>query len=568
LDSDASTLTPQGSGCRERAAAAALEEAADAHQAVLVTSAAGRRTRGRRPLWVWALPFALMTGVLCARNAPVLATPFYERGDEAANSILIEQARRFTLLVGIYSRTHLNHPGPAFLYPRASGEQLFWAATRWVPTAVDGQLVAVYALNGVFAAFVVAIAYGWTRRVRGAVACLAVVFIFAYLHPPAFSSDWLSYSYVPVYFAFVIAVASVAAGRLQDVWIMVVTGWFLLEGHVAFLLFVPVLGLIAVAGLAWPRRRRLGEALRSLAAGHRGTWVPALAISAVFALPVVVNLIEHWPGDWPRYFALSGDHAGGSSPTPRQVADYALWYWRPLRHTLLPVPYSWLIPLVAYLAAALATATLTRGPLRRFLTALLVVNTVSSVLLLAFADRGIDHVGPGTYYVCYFYWSAPAIMLLVVGLAVAEALPSAASIPAAGTVSVAACVAFALAPATSTLFHSTASDPALPHAVSVLAARSAGKPVVIRIKNGAWGEVAGFLVQAERSNVRACVADPSWTFMMTRQFICTPGELAQSAAYAFQAAAQAPAGTPAVVRLGAVSVMVTDRPGVVTGPAR
>ena len=143
---------------------------------------------------------------------------------------------------------------------------------------------------------------------------------------------------------------------------MVVTGWFLVEGHVAFLLFVPVLGLIAVAGLAWPRRRRLGEALRSFAAGHRGTWVPALAISVVFALPMIINLITAWPGDWGRYIALSGDHAGGSSPTPQQVAGYALWYWRPLRHTLLPVGYSWLIPLVAYLAAGLATAKLARGP--------------------------------------------------------------------------------------------------------------------------------------------------------------------------------------------------------------
>jgi hypothetical protein len=515
------------------------------------------------------LPFALMTGVLFARNAPVLGTPLYERGDGAANSILIEQARRFTLLVGIYSRTHLNHPGPAFLYPRALSEQLFWAATRWVPTAVDGQLIAVYALNGMFAAFAVATCYGWTGRVRGVVACLAVVFTFAYLHSPAFSSDWLSYCYVPVYFAFLVAVASVAAGRLQDTWIMVVTGWFLIEGHVAFLLFVPVLGLIAVAGLAWPRRRRLGAALRSFTAGHRGIWGPAVAISGVFALPMIVNLIAHWPGDWARYVALSGDHAGGSSPTPLQVADYALWYWRPLRHTLVPVNYSWLIPLVAYLVAGLATAKLARGPLRRFLTSLLVVNTVSSALLLVFADRGIDNLGPNpSYYVCYFYWSAPAIMLLVAALATADALPSAVSIPAAMTVAVAACVAFGLAPATSTLFHSTGSDPALSPAVRVLAARSAGKPIVISLNHDAWGEVAGFLVQAERSNVRACVADPYWTFMMTRQFICTPRDLAQGAAYGFLPAAQAPAGTPAVAWLGAGSVMVTGHVGVVTGSAR
>lgn len=201
---------------------------------------------------------------------------------------------------------------------------------------------------------------------------------------------------------------------------------------------------------------------------------------------------------------------------------------------------------------------LTRGPVRRFLTALLIVNTVSSALLLVFADTGVDHLGPATYYVSYFYWSAPAIMLLVAGLAVAEALPSAVSVPAAGAVGVAACLAFAFAPATSTLFHSTVSDPALPRAVRVLAARSAGKPIVIQLKHGAWSEMAGFLVQAERASVCACVADPHWKFMVSSQFICTPQQVAHGAAYMFTPASQAPPGVLTLARLGAI---------VVTGPA-
>ena len=49
-----------------------------------------------------------------------------------------------------------NHPGPAFLYVQSWGEDLFWAAGRIVPTAWNGQLIAVYALNAVFAARVFA----------------------------------------------------------------------------------------------------------------------------------------------------------------------------------------------------------------------------------------------------------------------------------------------------------------------------------------------------------------------------------------------------------------------------
>src|SRR5271167_462612 len=76
----------------------------------------------------WAVPFALVLAVLLVRNAFLFGTPEYEDADMAANSILIEQARRFTLLVGHYSRYHFNHPGPAFLYVQAWGESLFYDA--------------------------------------------------------------------------------------------------------------------------------------------------------------------------------------------------------------------------------------------------------------------------------------------------------------------------------------------------------------------------------------------------------------------------------------------------------
>ena len=123
----------------------------------------------------WAAPFALVLAVLLVRNAFLFSTPEYENADMGANSILIEQARRFSLLVGNYSREHFNPPGPAFLYVQAWGESLFYDALHVVPTAWNGQLIALYALNALFAALVVAIGYGWTRSVRGAAGTLAVV---------------------------------------------------------------------------------------------------------------------------------------------------------------------------------------------------------------------------------------------------------------------------------------------------------------------------------------------------------------------------------------------------------
>jgi hypothetical protein len=258
--------------------------------------------------------FAIVAGVLLIRNAFLFTTPLYEDEDMAANSILIEQARRFTLLVGNYSRERFNHPGPAFLYVESWGESLFWAALRVVPTAWNGQLIAVYALNALFAGLVVAIGYGWTRSVRGAASVLAVTVGYGALHPAMFSMDWMPYMYVPAYFAFLVAIASVAAGRTSDSWIAALTGWFLIHGHACFLLFVPALTIAAVLARRWsgppvPPGR------------HRRAWLPVGVISAVFALPIAAELALHWPGNFGKYFSYGGSgQAGGHGAA--QVASY------------------------------------------------------------------------------------------------------------------------------------------------------------------------------------------------------------------------------------------------------
>ena len=209
-----------------------------------------------------------------------------------ANSILIEQARHFTLLVGNYSRDHFHHPGPAYMYVQAAGESLFWAWLHLVPTPWNGQLLAAYALNGMFMALVVGVGYGWTRSLRGAAACFAVMVAFASVHPAVLSSDWMPYLYVAPYITFIVAAASVAAGRTRHAWIMALAGWFLIHGHACFLFFVPVISCAVLAAVLWPRRHRpgeLGASVRSFFATQQRVWVPVAVISAVFAFPIVAE---------------------------------------------------------------------------------------------------------------------------------------------------------------------------------------------------------------------------------------------------------------------------------------
>ncbi|MGA2827974.1 MAG: hypothetical protein ABSF03_17880 [Streptosporangiaceae bacterium] len=503
----------------------------------------------RRPWWIWAAPFAIVLTVLFVRNRFLFTTKWIEQGDAAANSIRIQQAMHFTLLVGNYSREGFSHPGPAYMYVQAFGQWLFESGLHVVPTAWNAHLLAVFVLNGALLALAVGIVYGWARSLRAAAACFAVVLVFGAVHPTAINSDWMPYMYVVMYCVFLIAAASVAAGHVRDLWIFALTGWFLIHGHACFLFIVPVITAGVLAVLLAEHRRAPVAALRRFVRDGRRAWIPAVAISALFALPIVVNLALHWPGDFGKYFAYSKSSAAGGHSV-LQIVRYALWFWWPDRH-------GWLAPVLLFAGAIAVAAGLARGGLRRFLLMLLGINVVSSLAVGLYAAAGIDDLNQ--YYIAYFYWSAPLLALLVIAVGLSQALGARTGTALAAAGAVAALAVFALVPGMRTSTEDT--DSALPHAVAVLAAHAPGREIVLSIQHDAWIDTTGFLVQAERVHIRACVDDPYWTFMMTAQFICTPQQAAGGVRFTFDSP-HAPSSAPILLRFGHTDVVA----GPVTRP--
>jgi hypothetical protein len=500
---------------------------------------------GRRPWWVWAVPFTLLFALLCARNRFLFTTRLYEQGDAGANSILITQAKHFTLLIGNYSREGFHHPGPAYMYVQAFGEYLFANALHVVPTAWNAHMLAVFALDCVFVALAVAVVFGWTRSLAGAAAGFAVFTGFAIAYPPIVNSDWMPYMYVLAYMVFVIAAGSLASGHAQDAWIFALTGWFLIHGHACFLFFVPVISLAVLAAVLWPHRRTLRASAGSFFRERRGVWIPVAVISAIFALPIVVNLVLHWPGDFGKYLSYSSSGQAGGHGL-RQVAQYALWFWWPHQHTWV----AGLVPVVGYALALAVTVGLSRGPLRRFLLALLAVNAVSSLAFLFYAAVGIDDLTE--YYIGYFYWSAPLVTVLVVVLGAVGAMRARLGAGLAVLAAVVTFVVFAVIPGTRTSTNDI--DESLPQVVATLAARAPGQMIVLHIDHSAWVETTGFLVQAERSGVKACLDDPRLTFLMTEQFICTPAQVASGQGYWFYLPDSTPPGARVIMRFSGVAV--------------
>ncbi|MGD0065079.1 MAG: hypothetical protein ABSB76_16730 [Streptosporangiaceae bacterium] len=526
--------------------AAGVERAGETAVGPVAARSAGTEPTARRPWWVWAVPFTVLFVLLCVRNRFLFTTRLYEQGDGGANSLLIRQAKHFTLLIGNYSREGFNHPGPAYMYVQAFGEYLFQNALHVVPTAWNAHMLAVFALDCSFVALAVVVVYGWTRSVAGAAACFAVFCGFAIAYPSIVNSDWMPYMYVPTYMVFVIAAGSLVAGRAQDAWIFALTGWFLVHGHACFLFFVPVLTLVVLAAVLWPHRRTLRASVGSFFRERRGVWIPVAVISAVFALPIVVNLVLHWPGDFGKYLSYSNSgQAGGHSV--RQVVKYALWFWWP-HHTWAAA----LVPVAGYALALAVTVWLSRGPLRRFLLAMLAVNVVSSLAFLVYAAVGIDDLT--AYYIGYFYWSAPLITVLVVVLGLAAGAGSArARLSACVAVLAAALTLAVLAVIPGTHASTNDIDEALPKVVATLAARATGRTIVLHIDHPAWVETTGFLIQAERTGVRACLDEPQFAFLMTKQLICTPAEVASGQGFWFYGAGTPP-GTQVIMRFSGVAV--------------
>jgi hypothetical protein len=513
---------------------------------------------------LWAGSFCLLAGVLVVRNAFLFRSRLYELADYADDSLLIGQARRLTLLTGNYSREHFSHPGPAYLYVQAAGEWLLWSALHWVPTAWNGQLLAAFALNAAAASCIPLIAARWSQpgsRGRrwaggaGGIAGLAVVAGLAAVHPSAFSLNWMPYLYVPMYFTFVVAIASVAAGRSQDAPVAAVAGWFLMEGHVCFLLFVPLLAGCAVAIAARERIAALiagrGGAIARAGGGSRRAWPAVAVISVIFALPVGWNLVLHWPGPFGHYLRYAGSSRAGVH-SPVQVLRYAVWFW-------WPGPRAWAVAAALCLLAGLVTWRVADRRLRGFLLALLAMDAVSTLGFLAYVVVGVDQVSQ--HYIGYFYWSAPAVVALVIALGSTSLLagrPSAAmalSLVAA----VVAVTAFAVAPQARVSTSRTDpanpatgpnTDPLVPAAMSVLRGRSGGKTIVLRTaQNDAWPEMPGLLVEAERTGAAACVASVGWEFMVTSQFICSTREIESGVGYTLRLPGPVPPGTSVVFRL-------------------
>jgi hypothetical protein len=512
------------------------------------------------PGGVFGAGFAALLALLLVRNHRVFTEAVYPRGDSAANAIITQQAEHFDLLVGNYSRVGFSHPGPAFFYWQAGGRWLFHDLLGLVPAAWNGQWLAVLILNAALVAGALAILRTWSDSWRPVAWCGVVTLVFLATHDNLLSSTWMPYVYLAPFLLLLTAGASVAAGRADHLWAMALAGGLLVHGHAEFLFFVPVLSAVAL-GVLWRRRAR----------GTRRDWALFCAVIALFLLPIVVNLVLHWPGEFGKYLSY-GDksHPHGAGATARYVLSF--WAGQPALAAVLAV----------LLVAGLAGLALVRSPgdRRRFLVSGLGMGVLATVLFAGYAARGIDDLGQE--YVGYFYWAVPLFLLLVAVLGLTGARADAIRLAvrvrtvrlpvrlrtmrlpwrlrnarlgalrpgrhAAGlATAVALLAALVVAGRSAALVTGPENVPELPRVMGELSAYAGGRPLVVDLEQGAWPVLTALLVEGERAGQRVCARDPAWRFLVTAEFVCAGREVADGRPV--RLAVQPPPGATVLGRL-------------------
>jgi hypothetical protein len=476
--------------------------------------------------WSTAL---VVCGIAGHRTSVLLHRAFYPSGDAAVNSLLVIRAEHLQQLAGNYSRVGFHHPGPAFFYVLGAGELVLHDLLRLGPAPYNGQLLT----TNVYVSVVIGLVALCVRRCLGSLAAglLAAVLCFLMLGQlGVFAQDWFPVLYVSAFLLFMVTGAAVAAGFTQELPVYVLAVGLLAHGHVSFLMFVGVTTL-AVAFGWWHAHRGL---VRRTLSAHRRAWVGSLLLAGLFALPLAVTTLRHFPEPW-RSYAHFAAHGRRAPRTFGDVTDFVARYWVEMD-----------APLALFFSAAVAAVVLTisekdRRRRRLFLCfyGMLVLQTVLTTYYVA---RGVDFLAPRiTYaYVGYFYYTVPLLLLVVAAVQVAlRFLEQARSLgPRAAllvrSAAAATVVVLLLVASTRPDLHVDRSSPlnqrpeGFVEATRALATsphRASRRVGLVPVDNTSWSGLAGVAIELAREHVPFCIDEtyPIWRNMYTPEYACAKG---------------------------------------------
>src|SRR5262249_49316244 len=143
--------------------------------------------------------------------------------------------------------------------------------------------------------------------------------------------------------------------------------------------------MMAAVAVLHPQTRSVAG-LRALIASHRGPVIASALILAVFLLPIVLQVVIHFPGEFGKYLEFAGKQ-------PRKG-------WRAIAVVLLPYWAFAAAAFAVFLARLIARPgdALLAGPRRGIAAAALAVFVAATGAALFYLQKGVDVISNENLY--------------------------------------------------------------------------------------------------------------------------------------------------------------------------
>lgn len=464
----------------------------------------------------------LMLAFLLYHNFQILIHPFYEGGDAAANSILISQAKNFSLLVGHYSRFQFNHPGPAILYLQAFSEIILHDWLGLVPTPFNAHLIAILILNSLMTGIVMYILYSHFQSLRATIPIFALMLGFigynsivnSLWRADVIASTWIPDVMFMLFFAFIVSAASVASNKVNHISLMVFTGSLLAHAYVILPLFVVSIGFVSILLLFYRNGYKVVPFIRT----NSEQLTISLLIISIFALPIVINTIVNYPGEVGKYigYAMNKENTVNATPSLGQGLSYYAHLWA--SNSI----HCALILLFILAAAYYIRKTETNGKINIFFSNLYTIFVVTTAIDILYIFFILDDLK--SYHAGFFYIAIPFTCTIIIGYAIFKFI---AEKKIAGVVSIIAILSIAYIGFSADLTCNEPSDYYIPLIVNELSSKPElnDKTIVLDFELDTWPKAMGIVVALDRENIPVVVPKPYWAFLFTNKFVIPPEQI-------------------------------------------
>lgn len=248
------------------------------------------------------LVFFIVSFYAIACMWPEVGSEYVERGDFAANSLLIMDAKNWSLLVGHYSRVGFNHPSPVLLYLFSFAEIVLHDKLGLVKSPFSAHLVFVGLFNGFWITVTSSVIANHLKNYWLSLAVVAIYLLaINYFEPGSIVGPWFPHMYIFLYGALLVLMASFISGDSKSYILMLVSALFLAGTNVSM---APQLIIMFATLLLWMLFTEDGrESLRR--ALNRNNALATVLLMSIFFAPLVYVCVAYGYKSSPIYGYLS-----------------------------------------------------------------------------------------------------------------------------------------------------------------------------------------------------------------------------------------------------------------------